>query len=72
MLLQFHADGVSGWTTAGTPLKIAASGTFSVVRHQSVPHSFRVVRNAAVSPVVRVGIHAAKMVPPSSLLQSWA
>ncbi|MFI5049566.1 MAG: SpoIID/LytB domain-containing protein [Gaiellales bacterium] len=72
VLLQFHADGVSGWTTAGTPLKIAASGTFSVVRHQSVPHSFRVVRNAAVSPVVRVGIHAAKMVPPSSLLQSWA
>ena len=72
VLLQYHADGVSSWTTAGTPLKVAANGTFSVVRHQSVPHSFRVVRNSAVSPVVRVGIHAAKMAPPSSVLRSWA
>jgi len=68
VFLQFHADGAGTWTTSATPLTVAANGTFSTVRHQSVPHYFRVVRNSAISPIVRVGMRAAKMTTPSSRL----
>src|SRR4029079_4297103 len=68
VFLQYHAEGAGTWTTSATPLSVAENGTFRTVRHQSVPHFFRVVRNSAISPIVRVGLHAARNTTPDSRL----